>query len=80
MMKRPSRQILLSLPVPGSNPGAPTSSPKVLREEERFGFWDARTGLALRNRYSERLSAARLLAYEGGFRRGRAELIQVISV
>lgn len=34
-------------------------APSVLREEERFGKWDARTGLTLRNHYSSRISGAR---------------------
>ncbi len=46
--------------------------PNVLREEERFGKWDARTGLTLRNHYSDRISGERLATYERAFREERA--------
>ena len=42
-----------------------------LREVERFGKWDAKTGLALRNYYSNQLAGAALAAYEKGFREER---------
>jgi hypothetical protein len=41
---------------------------KILREEERFGFWHASFGLPFRNSYSLQLSGHRLIAYERGFR------------
>jgi hypothetical protein len=44
-------------------------SPVILRQEERFGMWDAKTGFPLRNDYSERIAGERLAAYERGFRR-----------
>jgi hypothetical protein len=44
----------------------------VLREEERFGKMDARSGLGLWNLYSRKLSGDRLAAYEIGFREERA--------
>jgi hypothetical protein len=47
-------------------------SPALLREEERFGKWDARTGLTLRNHYSSRIFGKRLAAYERAFREERA--------
>ena len=54
-------------------PGPPPS-PAALREEERFGLWDAKCGLPLRNRYSDRLPEERLAAYERGFRAERARM------
>ena len=47
------------------------SSLAVLREEGRFGMWDARCGLSLRNYYSDRISGDRLAAYEQAFRQER---------
>jgi hypothetical protein len=53
--------------------GLPVSIPDVvLREERRFGQLDAKTGLAIRNHYSNRISGARLAAYEQAFREQRA--------
>ncbi len=46
----------------------PPASPVVLREEERFGTWDARTGLPLDNAYRSMLSGDRLARYEAGYR------------
>jgi len=54
-------------------PAPPT--PTVLRKEERFGTWDARTGLTLPNYYSSRISGERLAAYERSFREERARNI-----
>lgn len=50
-----------------------TVSPAVLREEARFGKWDAKCGLPLRNRYSQRISGDRLAAYESAFRTERTQ-------
>jgi hypothetical protein len=49
---------------------APASA-KVLREEERFGRADAKSGLPLRNLYSKLIFDDRLAAYERGFREER---------
>jgi hypothetical protein len=43
-------------------------SAKVLREEERFGRADAKSGLPLRNLYSKLIFGERLASYERGFR------------
>jgi hypothetical protein len=51
---------------------APRVADVILREEERFGRADRRTGLPLNNRYSAQISGDRLTAYERGWRAGRA--------
>lgn len=48
----------------------PLQAPVNLREEERFGKWDAKCGLPLVNYYSSRISGERREAYERGFRKG----------
>ncbi len=54
--------------------GPPPSKAGVLHEEERFGKWDAKCGLALRNHYSVQLYGDRLAAYERAYRDERAAL------
>ncbi len=50
---------------------APVSA-SVIREEEHFGFMDARSGMGLRSYYADRLSGERLAAYRRGWWAGRA--------
>lgn len=54
----------------------PTISQTILREEGRFGKWDAKTGLTLRNHYSDRISGERLVAYERAFREERRKWLE----
>ena len=44
------------------------ASQKVLREEHHFGIMDRRSGLGIRNYYSERIGGERLAAYKAGYR------------
>src|SRR6266478_5855345 len=57
-------------------PQTPPSSLSAveLREVLRFGKWDAKCGLSLRNHYSERISGDRLAAYESAFRAERTQI------
>ncbi len=48
-------------------PTPPLISAKALKEEMRFGKWDAKCGLPLRNYYSSRISGDRLAVYELAF-------------
>jgi hypothetical protein len=41
---------------------------KVIREERRFGIWDARCGSPLINYYSSRISGERLAIYTQAYR------------
>ncbi len=52
--------------------GPPPAKASVFHEEERFGRWDAKCGLALRNAYSAQLYGDRFTAYERAFRDERA--------
>jgi GGDEF domain-containing protein len=54
------------------NPMPVSLSPVDLREIQRFARLDAKTGLPLRNYYSERISGEWLAAYESAFRSQRA--------
>jgi hypothetical protein len=48
----------------------------ALREEERFGEWDALCGLSLDNGYSAQITGARRASYVGAFRKQRAAMTQ----
>jgi len=49
-------------------------SADVLREEARFGKWDAKCGLPLHNYYSSRISGPRLAAYRKAYTDEQASL------
>lgn len=40
----------------------------TLREEARFGKWDAKSGMPLMNYYSSRINGDRFAAYEAAYR------------
>ncbi len=47
--------------------GEAPATAQQLREEARFGTWDARTGFSMDNHYSQRIKGARLEAYRRAF-------------
>ncbi len=53
----------------------PASLAAVLREERRYGTWDARTGFPLDNAYRSQLSGDRLSEYETAYREETARLV-----
>jgi hypothetical protein len=50
-----------------------SAAPVSLKEERRFGKWDAKCGLPLKNYYTDRISGERLAAYIEAFREERAK-------
>lgn len=56
-----------------NQPRAPVVTTAQLREEERFGRWDAICGLPLCNPYRSQLSELRAEAYDRGWHVGVQE-------
>jgi len=48
-------------------------TPTPTTEEARLGRWDARSGMPLRNGYSQQLSPERFAAYEAAYRQALSE-------
>jgi hypothetical protein len=55
----------------GLTPSLPPNTTEA--ELQRYGRWDARTGLPLYNDYSAKLSELAFGFYQAGFRMGRQE-------